>query len=91
MNGAGTGMGATQAKRRPIQWASPRGLAAGIAAGAGTLQPGTCVPRSGTTTPRTSGKSLLASGSSAPSLTGSSAKKPTAFLLGGMPVPQRTE
>jgi len=80
MNGAGTGMGLMRVVRRPIQWARPRGLTACYAAGAGTIQPSTCVPRTGATTSRTTGTTLLDSDSSAPSLAGSSnAKKPAAF------------
>ena len=91
MNGVGTGMVIIRVVRRLIQWARLRGLTAWSAAGVGSIQPRTCVPRSGAAATRTTGTSFLASGSSAPSLTGSSAKKPTAFLLGGMPVPERTE
>jgi len=70
-NGAGTGTEVTQAMRRRILWARPRGLSAWIAAGAGAIQPGTCVPRTGATATRTVGAAILASGLSAPSLTGS--------------------
>ena len=67
-SGAGTGMEATQAERRPIPWARPRGLTAWDAAGAGAFQPSTCVPRAGAASARTAGTSLLAFGLSAPSL-----------------------
>ena len=55
-------------KRKLTLWARPRGLAACYAAGAGALQPSTCVPRTGATTTRTAGATVLASGLSAPSL-----------------------
>jgi len=71
MNGAGTGT-IQVIIQVVIHWARPRGLTAWSAAGAGTIQPRACVPRTGSATTRTSGATNLASGSSAPSLTGSS-------------------
>ena len=68
MNGAGTGMAVTRAKRKQIHWARPRGLTVCYAAGAGTILLGACVPRTGSAaTARTAGSTILASGLFAPS------------------------
>ncbi len=70
LNGVGTGMAITQAKRRQILWARPRGLSVCCAAVAGAIRLCTCLPRTGSATPRTSGTTAsAASGSSATSLT----------------------
>ena len=69
-SGAGTGMEATQAERRPIPWARPRGLTGWGAAGAGTSAVSSCVLCIGTTSPRSTGATTSVSGWCVPEFCG---------------------